>query len=115
MREIDITEQNIYCCDIYIDSDNINCQYELWFDVDKYFGTNVNDTDESIYINFYTFWTPDNEIKAVYEVYTEDRIDSFDWNLTDKEKKFFLDKMEQYCQKRNGKTLIELWEEYCEE
>lgn len=38
MREIDITKQDIRCCDdFYIEDDYVNVPYELWFDVDKYF------------------------------------------------------------------------------
>ena len=34
------------------------------------------------------------------------------WELTEEEKIFFLNKMEEYCKKKEGKTLKELWNEY---
>lgn len=42
MREIDITKKPINCCDELIIDDekrSIEATYELWMDVDKYFGT----------------------------------------------------------------------------
>lgn len=43
MREIDIIKENIQCCDDFdvYPNDSINITYELWFDVDKYFGTHT--------------------------------------------------------------------------
>ena len=42
MREIDITKQDVRCCDdIDINErHSVNIVWELWFEVDKYFGTN---------------------------------------------------------------------------
>lgn len=111
MRKIDITKQDIRCCDdIYVDMDCINIEYELWFDVDKYFGTNIHGED-STWINFYTYWNPNGDIWAVYEIDTDSDVTSYDWELTEEEKKFFLEKMESYCQEMEGKSLRELWNE----
>lgn len=111
MRKIDITKQEINCIDIFIENDNINMQYELWFDIDEYFGTNTRENN-SAWINFYTYWKPDGDICAVYEIDTDDGVISYDWELTGEEKVFFLHKMEEYCKSKQEKTLKELWSEY---
>lgn len=112
MREINITKQEINCTgDIYIDIDCINIEYELWFNVDRYFGTNIHGND-SAWVNFYTYWNPNGNVWAVYEVDTDKDVTSYDWELTEEEKTFFLKKMEEYCQRKEGKTLKELWDEY---
>ena len=112
MREINILEQDIRCCDdLYVDIDCINITYELWFDVDKYFGTNISKDDDT-WINFYTYWYPNGDIRAIYEIDTGCDITSYDWDLTNEEKQFFFNKMENYCRKITEKSLIELWNEY---
>ncbi|MBQ5851501.1 MAG: hypothetical protein IIW54_11945 [Lachnospiraceae bacterium] len=51
-RKINITDQDIRCCDGFdICGDAVNATYELWFDVDKYFGTETRNTEA--WINFY--------------------------------------------------------------
>ena len=112
MREIDITKQDIRCCDeICVEDDCINIEYELWFDVDKYFGTDTKN-NENVWINFYTNWNSNGEIRAEYFVSSDSSDESHNWELTDREKKFFLEKMENYCKHVTGKTLQELWNEH---
>ena len=65
-RNLDITEQTINCVgDLEVDLDKgfIEAAYELWFDVDRYFGTDTRDKDDT-WINFYTRWHPDRTITA---------------------------------------------------
>lgn len=65
-RNLDITEQTINCFgDLEVDLDKgfIEAAYELWFDVDRYFGTDTRDKDDT-WINFYTRWHPDRTITA---------------------------------------------------
>lgn len=67
-RNLDITEQTINCVgDLEVDLDKgfIEAAYELWFDVDRYFGTDTRDKDDT-WINFYTRWHPDRTITAIY-------------------------------------------------
>lgn len=112
MREIDITKQDIRCFDgLEIDIDCIIVEYELWFNVDKYFGTHI-ESDDSTWLNFYTYWYPDGRICAVYEIDTDTDVQSYDWELTDEEKVFFLNKMEEYCKSFEGKSLMDLWKEW---
>ena len=114
-RQIDITKEDVRCCDeLMIETDHIEATYELWFDVDKYFGTETNN-DDSTWINFYTAWYPDNTIKACYCIDGQQTSEYFDWELTDEEKEFFRQKMEDCCQACDGISLMELWNEYNEE
>lgn len=44
IREMDITKEDIRCCDeICVEDNVISIAYELRFDVDKYFGTDTRD------------------------------------------------------------------------
>lgn len=107
MREIDIMKQDIRCCDdFYIEDDYVNIPYELWFDVDKYFGTNTD--GDSTWVNFYTFYHKDGSITATYEVDTDNGNDTFDWELTEVEQAFFRGMMEGYCNHKCGCTLAQL-------
>lgn len=111
-RQIDITKQDIRCCDeLMIEDDCINATYELWFDVDKYFGTEINNID-STWINFYTDWYPDGTIKAYYCIDGDTTSEYVDWKLTDEETEFFRNKMEENCQYYDEMSLMELWDEY---
>lgn len=108
MREIDITKQDIRCCDDFdIEDNSVNITYELWFDVDKYFGTNILN-NENAWINFYTFYNKDGSITAIYEVDTDDGSESFDWELTEIEQAFFRGMMEGYCNHKCSCTLAQL-------
>lgn len=112
-RQISIVNDVSSCnCigELQIEEDHINAAYELWFDVDKYFGENTR-KDDSTWINFYTDWYPDGTITAVYFVESDDSSEEKKWDLTAEEKQFFFWKMEEYCQKMYGKSLRELWKE----
>lgn len=111
MREIDITKQDIRCCDdFYIEDEYINIPYELWFDVDKYFGTNTK--DDNTWLNFYTYYHSDGTISAKYELdYDNSDTESFHWDLTENEKTFFKGMMQTYCNCKCGCTLDELFNE----
>lgn len=102
MRKIDLIDQNLNCYDEWqVDFDNqqIDFAWELWFDVDKYFGTHVND-DDSSWVNFYTIYNyNDDRVRAEYYVdepgsgYRE----MIYWELTTEEEEFLRKKMEEYC------------------
>ena len=117
-RQIDITKEDVRCCDeLMIEDDHINATYELWFEHFKYFGVKEPyDVEDLSYVNFYTDWYPDGTIKASYTVYSDEDYEyGDDWELTDEEKEFFRQKMEDYCQYCDDMSLMELWEEYNEE
>lgn len=91
MREIDITKEPINCIDeLIIDEEkrSIEATYELWMDVDKYFGTKTR-TDSSIWVNFYTFWHLDNpaEITAQMVLNGDNSCEEKEWELAKEEKK----------------------------
>ena len=116
MREIDITKEPINCIDeLIIDEEkrSIKATYELWMDVDKYFGTKTR-TDSSIWVNFYTFWHLDNpaEITAQMVLNGDNSCEEKEWELTQEEKEFFHKMMEDYCMQKNGCTLREFFEKY---
>ncbi|MDD6483996.1 MAG: hypothetical protein PUF72_05415 [Clostridiales bacterium] len=113
MRELDITKQTICCCDEFdtstYDGKTVNIPYELWFEVDKYFGTDTKGTDSCL--DFYTFYHEDGSVTAIYVVKGPDHTHTVDWELTKKEEIFFKEKMEEYCRCKCGCTLSELWKE----
>lgn len=98
MREIDIIKEPINCCDELIIDDekrSIEATYELWMDVDKYFGTKTRN-DPSAWVNFYTFWHFDNpvDITALMILDGDDSCEEKEWELTQEEKEFFHKMME---------------------
>ena len=114
-RQIDITKQDVRCCDeLMIEDEYINATYELWFEHFKYFGVKEGYDEEDLsYVNFYTDWYPNGKIKASYTVYSDEGFEyGDDWKLTDKETEFFRNLMEEYCQHCYGKSLIEFWNEH---
>ena len=116
MREIDITKQDIRCCDdIDINERHaVNIVWELWFEVDKYFGTNTANSDS--WVNFYTEWNYDtNDITAIVCIDYPDRTEEKYWELTDYEKDFFNKKMDEYCIKLTGMNMKSLYENEMEE
>lgn len=110
MREINLLEQDIRCCDeILIEKINgrwlADFEFECWFDVDAYFGINTRD-DEEVYVNFYVDYIYDTkDLEAKYELLYEDDHFCVDWELTEDEKVFLKKKMEEYA----GMSLIELF------
>lgn len=116
-REIDITKESVNCCnEIVVDTEKgvIETYYELWADVDRYFGTNTRDND-STWVNFYTYWHPDGHITASYYLEADDTSEEYDWPLTEEEQQFFRKKMEEYCQFMEHSSLKELYEEELKE
>ena len=107
VREIDITKTDIESSILMIEDKGISLDYLVWFEVDKYFGTNTNESDK--WINFYTYWFPDGRITAEYCIDSDDGAESFAWQLTKEEEEFFRQKMEECCKKETGMELIELW------
>lgn len=111
-RLIDITEQEINCIyDFKVDKQWICVEYRMWFDVDEYFGINVNDNESDSWLNFYTYYYKDGHVEAEYEIDSNTEYDSYRWKLTDKEQLFFLKLMQNYCYKLYGHGLDCLWKE----
>ena len=111
-RQIDIIRENIkYTGELCVEleKETIEAVWELWFDVDRYFGTNT-DSDDETWINFYTYWHSDGRVTATYEIDSEETSEVFNWPLTDKEEKFFLSKMEEYALKKEHCSLEHLFQ-----
>jgi hypothetical protein len=113
MSKIDITNQDIRCMDeLCFTDDAIEASYELWFDVDAYFGTDTREKDRT-WINFYTYWHPDTKtVTAVYFVESDEDCKECQHELSDKEKAFFLAKMEEHSKIVYGMPLEKLWNTY---
>lgn len=113
-RQLDVTKELVILSDglnIEETDRTIDATYELWFDVDQYFGTNIRDIEDT-WINFYTMYHPDsNDISAIYYISSDDSNDGFEWELTPEEKIFFLKKMEQESVSHYGVALKQLWEQ----
>lgn len=104
---LDITEQDIRIVDELIisdDAESIEATYEMWFDVDKYFGTNTRN-DDSAWINFYTVYHQDGRITATYVVEFDDDSANYEWELTRFEQGFFKGLMQQYAVEKYRSTL----------
>ena len=116
MRDIDITLADIRCtddiCVVNTDSlvDCVEVTYELWFDVYAYFGTHTRNDDGS-WINFYTYYSLAGDVTAAYFVESDKSCVEHEWILTEKEKEFFLKKMEDYCQQLYSQSLEEFRKE----
>lgn len=110
-RQIDITQEIVNCTDelqIDLEKGTIEATWELWMDVDKYFGISTRHEDET-WINFYTIWHVDGSITSIYVIDREKGNEVHEWELTKKEKKFILDKMEEYTMETEHLTLTQLY------
>jgi len=97
--------------EIMVEDDYINFSWDCWFDVDKMFGTDTRD-DDDMWVNFYTNWYPDGSVKAIYIVKSNTGDKAYEYALSEKEKKFLLEKMDDYCVwHTDGLSLEDFWEE----
>lgn len=96
-REITIDERVVSIADCQWDDDEtVSFAMECWFDVDKYFGTNTKDEDDT-WINFYVMWNRVTDvISAIYFIDTNGSSEQYDWPLTVDEEKMFRKMMEEY-------------------
>ena len=110
-RQIDITQETVNCTDelqIDLEKGIIEATWELWMDVDKYFGISTRHEDGT-WINFYTTWHINKSITSVYVIDREKGNEVHEWELTEKEKKFILNKMEEYAMETEHLTLAQLY------
>ena len=112
IRQIDITKEDIRCTsELVVNTDHIEAAYEMWCNVDQYFGTNTRE-DASSWVNFYTCWYPDGKITAFYILSSDIEDVEVQWDLTEEERVFFCNKMEQNSQEKDNMTLQELWNSF---
>lgn len=112
-REISIVGEDVRPLDPSFDSDNeLSFVWELWMDVDSYFGTDTRDTDD--WINFYTTYHRDtDDITASWTIEGNDYSDFMDeWELTNEEKEYLRGKMEEFCQEEEGLSLREYFDKF---
>ena len=86
----------------------LNCVWALWFDVDKYFGVKTHEYD-SVYVNFYTNWSPYDGLKAYITLQGDNSEMYFDWELTEIEKKLLIEKLDSYTRSKTGMNLYDYY------
>lgn len=113
-RRIDICQEDVCICGelevMDAEIPYINAAYELWLDVDKYFGTETMENDD-VWINFYTDWYMNGDIRAWLYIESSKTVITLPWDLTQNEKVFFTNKMGEAAQKQCKKSLVELLKE----
>lgn len=114
-RQIEINKDSIRLRDrhlIHSDSE-IEFTAECLFDEDKYFGTDIANNEDSFLMGFWVVFDPDTcEISANYAVDDgKGHIESFDWELTDEEKEFIKELMDEYV-RAEGLLSIDEWYMY---
>lgn len=114
-RQIEINKDSIRLRDrhlIHSDSE-IEFTAECLFDEDKYFGTDIANNEDSFLMGFWVVFDPEYcEISANYAVDDgKGHIESFDWELTDEEKEFIKELMDEYV-RDEGLLSIDEWYMY---
>ena len=94
------------CGDILVEDDRINATYELWFDVEKFFGIKLSDSE---WINLYTDWYPDGRFEITVYVDTDNGSKELPFEFDEEETCLFKNLMENYCQFETNCSLAELW------
>ena len=96
-RQIELTEDSIRLLKpTFINCDSaIEFEVEIKFDDQKYFGVDYDPDNEDIL--FYVVYDAETEeITANYSVTRADKIENFDWELTDDEQELFKTAMDNY-------------------
>ena len=112
-REIklaEVAEDLIATDNVMYEDGCLNFEYEMWFDVDKYFGTNTRCRDDC-WLNFYTDWHPDGSICAWYAIETDDDSVAIEWDLLPEEERILREKMETKAEELGFLSLAHMWVE----
>lgn len=106
-RQISLTGSELSCCDeiIFTEDGLLEFTWELWFDVDKYFGTDTKNKDAT-WINFYTYLHNDGDITAKFFIDGPHCTETHDWPLTHEEKKLLAAKMQKHCSRRHNESML---------
>ncbi len=105
----DFTKDEIVIGDMEINDDfsGVSSYIETYLDVDKKFGTNINDDCDS-WVNFYAEYFPENkELKCEYYVHTPTKEECYSYTPTEKEKQIIIFAMEEYTQDNYGENILE--------
>ena len=115
-RQIDLIGQDIRPIDPSFDSDTqLSFAWELWMDVDKYFGTDTLNEDET-WINFYTYYHRDTDrITAEYTIDRPDNPEYKEWELTTEEEKYIREKLDEFCKEDADLPLKEYFDKLVNE
>lgn len=103
--------------DIELDAEH-SCLYitlDVWFDVDKKFGINVN-ADDSTWVNMFANYQPfTDELRIFYDIDTDSNIYEREYIPTDEEREMFVNAIQQECIQENGMNCREFYiREYME-
>lgn len=93
---------------LLVEPDHINACYELWFDVDKVFGTDTMKNDSTV--EFYTNYYPESgkfECEVVVE--TDGTTTYPEYKMTDKEMTFLKNMMEEEARKQGFASLDDMF------
>lgn len=112
-RQIDLIGQDIRPIDPSFDNDDqLSFATECWFDVDKYFGTDTRDDDDT-WINFYIFYhRKEDKITAEYTIDRPDNPEYLEWELTSEEQKFLREKLDEFCMSDENLHLTEYFDKF---
>lgn len=115
-RQIPLEWNAINCCNEvqFTDDGLLEFMYELRFDVDKYFGTDTRDKDDTL-VNFYTCLHEDGDITAAYVIDFPEEHETHRWLLTPEEKQLLGHKMQEHCMNRYGENMLSMLERMREE
>ncbi|MGN0524160.1 MAG: hypothetical protein ACI4IG_07790 [Eubacterium sp.] len=95
-----------------VDKDGIDVSLATWFDVDKKFGTHVNDEDRH-WVNLYALYNPSkDELTCQYSVDTPEKITHYPYTPTLYEKQMIKELINDYCLKEEQSSAKDLYESF---
>lgn len=106
----ELTKNNIAVRDIEINEEGtgVSAYIETWFDVDKKFGTQVAN-EEDTWVNFYAEYLPQkDELKCTYIVDGPNTCEESSYNPTSAEKELIISLMNEACERQENCNLSEL-------
>ena len=94
--------------EIQVESDHLNFEFNTCFDVDAFFGTETENTED--WVNLYADYYPeDKRIEVTYIIDSPDGDESHTYNPTETEKQFLLELMEAKVRDLDFYDLDDMW------
>lgn len=113
-ENMDLTRETLAVEDMEINDDEygVNSQFIISTDIDKKFGTNINNEDGA-WLNFYATYYPDTD-ELTLDVYItrENSYEDIDYTPTAEETALIKTLMREYCQEQEGMSIEDLIETY---
>lgn len=110
----ELTEKHIGIGDLFIEDDlkSVTSVINTYFDVEKKFALDLS--DDSIWLNMYAKYTPENnELSCVYYVEGDDfSSDEIEYTPTENEKNTIISMMEAFCQKNYNSSITEILDSF---